>query len=55
MEKQLQYLADQLAQAWKNNQCLTCPIGELAALAQATLAFYRETHGTTHAPGERVT
>ncbi len=33
-----------LTKAWANNQCLDCPIGELAALAAATRQFYEETH-----------
>ena len=28
--------------AWTLNKCLTCPLGELAALAAATLVFYQE-------------
>ena len=42
IEKELTYLATRLKAAWKNNQCLTCPLGELSALAAATLTFYQE-------------
>jgi len=31
-----------LNDAWRNNRCLTCPIGELTALAAATRQFYQE-------------
>ncbi len=41
-EKALRDIADQLRAAWQNNQCLTCPLGELSALAAATLTFYLE-------------
>jgi len=30
-----------LEKAWLNNRCLTCPIGELTALAAATRTFYQ--------------
>ncbi len=33
-----------LTKAWSNNQCLDCPIGELAALAGAIRTWYEETH-----------
>lgn len=42
IEKSLQDIADRLRTAWQNSQCLTCPLGELAALAVATLTFYQE-------------
>ena len=44
IERSLTDIADRLRTAWQNNQCLTCPLGELAALAAATLTFYREQH-----------
>ena len=31
-----------LEKAWLNSRCLTCPIGELVALAAATKTFYLE-------------
>ena len=42
VEKNLKDMADRLQTAWRNNQCLTCPLGELSALATATLIFYQE-------------
>ena len=42
VEQSLQDIADKLKEAWTNNQCLTCPLAELSALAAATLAFYQE-------------
>ena len=48
IEKELTHLAAQLEAAWKASQCLTCPLGELAALAAATLVFYREQHRNPH-------
>lgn len=42
IEKALKEISDKLKTAWTTNQCLTCPLGELAALAAATLVFYRE-------------
>lgn len=42
IEHHLRDMADRLQAAWRNNQCLTCPLGELAALARATLIFYQE-------------
>lgn len=42
IEKNLKDMADRLWTAWQNNQCLTCPLGELSALATATLIFYQE-------------
>jgi hypothetical protein len=42
IEEALAEIASTLKTAWTNNQCLTCPLGELAALAAATLVFYQE-------------
>ena len=42
IERNLQQIADKLTMAWRGNQCLTCPLAELAALANATLVFYKE-------------
>ena len=42
IEKNLKDIADRLRTAWQNTQCLICPLGELAALAAATLTFYQE-------------
>lgn len=42
VEKNLQYATDKLLAAWKAQNCLTCPLAELAALMQATLVFYQE-------------
>ena len=44
IENSLTVIADRLRTAWQNSQCLTCPLGELAALAAATLTFYQEQH-----------
>mgnify|MGYP001561691213 FL=1 len=44
VEKSLRDIAERLQTAWRNNQCTTCPLGELAALAMATWVFYREQH-----------
>ncbi len=41
IDRQLQTLADTLTKAWLEGGCQTCPLGEMAALAAATLAFYR--------------
>ena len=42
IEKSLQEIESKLRTAWTLNQCLTCPLAELAALAAATLVFYQE-------------
>ena len=42
IEKSLQEISEKLTAAWTDNRCLACPIAELAALAAATLTFYRE-------------
>ena len=42
IEKNLSDIALRLQTAWRNSQCLICPLGELAALAAATLTFYQE-------------
>jgi hypothetical protein len=42
VERQLATIADSLQTAWKNNRCQVCPLAETAALAAATLRFYRE-------------
>ena len=54
VEKSLRDIAERLQTAWRNNQCLTCPLGELAALAMATWTFYREQHKPTD-PHDRWT
>ena len=45
VEYQLKYIEDKLREAWIGSKCLTCPIGELAAIAAAVSAFYRENRG----------
>ena len=50
IERSLQDIADALQNAWAKNACLACPLGELSALAAATLVFYRENHHTTQQP-----
>lgn len=42
IEKALEEISTKLTEAWTNNRCLSCPLAELAALAAATLTFYRE-------------
>ena len=42
IEHALTEIESKLRAAWTLNQCLTCPLGELAALAAATLEFWRE-------------
>lgn len=42
IERQLADIADALGKAWGNNRCQVCPLAETAALAAATLKFYRE-------------
>lgn len=42
IERNLKELADVLGAAWRGNRCLSCPLAETAALAAATLSFYRE-------------
>lgn len=42
IERSLTEIESKLRDAWTLNQCLTCPLGELAALAAATLIFYQE-------------
>ena len=42
IEHALTEIESKLRAAWTLNQCLTCPLGELAALAAATLVFYQE-------------
>ena len=42
IERSLKEIEAKLRAAWTLNQCLTCPLGELAALAAATLVFYQE-------------
>jgi hypothetical protein len=42
VERQLATIADSLQAAWANNRCQVCPLAETAALAAATLRFYRE-------------
>lgn len=42
VEQNLKHIAERLQSAWTTSQCLTCPLGELAALAAATLTFYQE-------------
>ena len=49
IETNLRDMALRLQTAWRNNQCLTCPLGELAALAAATLTFYQESQKSLHA------
>ena len=48
VEKSLQEIADRLLALWKETQDVTSPIGELAALAAATLVFYRERERDKH-------
>ena len=48
IERELTHLAATLQAAWQKSQCLTCPLGELAALAAATLAFYQEQQKNLH-------
>ena len=42
IERSLKEIEAKLRAAWTLNQCLTCPLAELAALAAATLVFYQE-------------
>jgi hypothetical protein len=42
IERALLDIEKALSDAWQNNRCLTCPIGELVALAAATRTFYQE-------------
>lgn len=42
IEEVLSEISGRLRTAWQNSQCRTCPLGELAALAAATLTFYQE-------------
>lgn len=42
IERELETLAATLQDAWMKTGCLTCPLGEMAALAAAVLMFYRE-------------
>ena len=37
IERELADFNTRLQQAWKNNRCQTCPIGELAAMSAALL------------------
>jgi hypothetical protein len=46
VEQALLHLEQKLTDAWTGNRCLTCPIGELAALAAATRTFYQERNKT---------
>ena len=48
IEKALREIEDALRKAWQNNRCLTCPLGELAAIAAATRVFYMENRGKGH-------
>jgi hypothetical protein len=42
IEKALEEISAKLTAAWSGNRCLSCPIAELAALAAATVTFYKE-------------
>lgn len=42
LEKLLQEMADRLQTLWREAQDETSPLGELAALARATLVYYQE-------------
>jgi hypothetical protein len=42
IERSLSDIAGALQKAWVSNRCLSCPIGELSAIAAATLTFYKE-------------
>lgn len=45
IEESLATLAERLTEAWRAHEDSRCPLGELAALAAATLTFYRENRG----------
>lgn len=52
IERSLQDLSDSLTKAWREHPCETCPLGEMAALARATLQFYLENTSAKRAQTE---
>ena len=42
IERRLRELEDRLTEAWRAGGCMTCPLGELSALASAVRVFYVE-------------